>query len=204
MAGFGAVLLKCGEQPRYFNFGRPDSPILTLVAAGAINSQPMVKDGLYSSFQAVLATGVATVLTSAIQGTNDPNTGQGFAAANNLAPGLSISITGGSTAVTSAGQFTSGMAGASVVAPGVPYGTTFTYTTPSAGALSANATLTNGAAQAQFFAQNWVATALGAITLNTSVNASDGFQSVSSWRWVRVTITTLTGAITGLQFIAGS
>lgn len=95
------------------------------------------------------------------------------------------------------------MNGATVVAAGVPYGTTLTYISANSAILSANATATSPGTPANIFAQNWVATALGTITLNGAVNASDGFAVVASWRWVRVNVTTLTGTTFSLQFIAG-
>ena len=89
-----AVMIKSGEQPRYFPFGTPPNTVnnTTIVAA----SQPIYKESPYSTFQGIVSgTGVVTASIT-IQGTNDPTTAAGVAS-NWVTLGI-ISLTGTTSA----------------------------------------------------------------------------------------------------------
>jgi hypothetical protein len=43
------------------------------------------------------------------------------------------------------------------------------------------------------FANNWCATAMGTITLSGTTTSSDGFTTQAPWRYVRASVTNITG-----------
>jgi len=196
------VKIICGAQPNYFTFGSPGvvSPTTTATAA----SNPIPKDGVYSTYQAIVKGTGAVTATVTVYATNDPNTaGADQNSQSNAGPVLNFAIgtTNASTAVTQAnGYFKSSMTGYKVVADGVPAGTTFTYVSPTSGTLSANATATASVA-ARFQDSNWVT--LGTISLSGTTSASDGFATASSWKWVYANVSAISGTGATVSVIQG-
>lgn len=202
MAGFGSVFLKSGEQPRYFNFGRMDNVVLSVSSNS--NSQPLIREGLYETYQAILLGTGAVTATVNIKGTNDPNSGQGFILGGMNSPTNPVSLNG-TVNVTGPGNFTQAIVGALVVGNGIPAGVTVSSVASDGRSLvlSSAATISGDGIPIMFYAQNWVSTALGTITLNGSGNLSDGFTNSAPWRWVRAEVSNITGTVAGVQVIAG-
>lgn len=202
MAGFGSVFLKSGEQPRYFNFGQQDNIVLSISANA--DSQPLIREGLYETYQAILLGTGAVTATINIRGTNDPNTGQGFilGGMNTVTNPVNLN---GTTTVAGPGNFTQALVGALVIGNGIPVGTTVSTVAADGRSLvmSNAATITASGTPVMFYAQNWVATALGTITLNGTGNLSDGFTTSAPWRWVRAEVSNITGTVSSVQVIAG-
>lgn len=195
------VYIKSGEQPRAFVFGNPSARLNSTIAVA--NSQPIYKESVYSSFQAIITGTGALTGTVLIQGSNDDNTGRGFVFGTNNAPGAPVSVVAASPTMTAQGvTFPPAIVGFVIDAPGVPAGTTVTAVAAGGASLtmSANATVSGNPIQANFLASNWLATPLGTITLTgagsgaTSLNGiSDGFTTTSPWRYVRASVTAITG-----------
>jgi hypothetical protein len=204
-----AVYIKSGEQPRSFYFGNAAAQTAKTTTVQA--SQPMYKESVYSSFQAILTGTGALTATVTIQATNDDNTGRGYVFGNDNAPGSLVTTTNASATLASASvTFTAEMVGMSIVAPGVPAGTTVTAVATGGASLTMSATATASATvQANFFANNWLATVLGTITLSgtgsgagTLNGVSDGLTTIAPWRYVRMNVTALTGTgatVTGVM-----
>lgn len=196
------VKLVCGQQPQYYSFATPpNAPPILATTAIAISS-PIPKDGIYATYQASV-TGTGTVGTTAlVQCTNDPYTAGQDDIANRKFQNFAMGTTTGSAAVTQAnGYFRPDQTGNQVYAAGVANGTTFTYSTPTTGTLSANATAT-ATVQARFQANKWVT--LGTITLTGTTEASDGFTTAAAWKWTRVNVTAISGTGASVQVIQGN
>lgn len=204
MAGAGAVFIKSGEQPRLFNFGRPDALITSIIAN--TTSQPLYKESVFATFQAVVkGTGLITATVN-IQQTNDDNTGRGFVASGANSPGFLCSTTSGSPTLTCpAGYFTSAMGGALVVGPGVPAGTTATFVNSTTITMSQNATASSpaGGTGILLYDTLWCTTVLGTITLSSTGQSTDGFTTTSPWRYVRAAVTNITGTVTACYVLMG-
>ena len=202
MASSQAVFLKAGDQPRAFMFGN-------VAASGTStttnqSSQPLYKEAVYSAFQAILTGTGALTATVTIQASNDDNTGRVFTFNSVNAPGTLVTTAVSTTLLSPGNQFVQALVGMSIVAPGVPAGTTVASVT-NAGTLVMSAAGTAAAAvQCQFFANNWLATVLGTITLSGSGNVTDGFQSAATWRYIRATVTALTGTGAAVSVLMGN
>lgn len=193
MSGASAVTIKSGDQTRNFAFGVPNQnpPVYTTSIPQA--SLPIYKESPYSAFQ-VISAGAATV---SIQGSNDDLTGRGYILGNANAPGNPCNTTNGSPTLTAQpGTFIAALVGTSIVGLGIPYGTVVNAVAAGGASLtmSANATITAIGVAVIFYAQNWVATALGTITLAAA--GSDGFAIVAPWRYVRANVTAAAAATT--------
>lgn len=188
------VNLAGGIASRRFAFGNSVNPSYSITANQ--NSLPLYKEAIYSAFQAVVEGTGAVTATIAIHGSVDDDTGRGVIHGGNTAPGLRVGTTNTSTTMTSPdAAFTADMVGLLVDCPGVPTGTTVSAVA-SGGAsltLSAAATATKVDAQAIFRDIVWAATALGTITLSGTTLVTDGFQTTSSWRFIRAVVTNVTG-----------
>jgi hypothetical protein len=57
--------------------------------------------------------------------------------------------------------------------------------------------------QASIFANNWIATAVGTITLSGTTNVTDGFQTITSWRYLRANVTNVTGTAALVSVLMG-
>jgi hypothetical protein len=215
--GGNVVKIYSGDLPKYFNFGTPTAPVISIGAN--MVSQPLFKESPYSTFQATLTSGIANAITATvnIKGSNDPATGSGIQIGG-------LTTTSGAALVTSqAGAFAGGLSqlaatpaqavpitvGMGVVGPGISAGTVV-QAVSSAGSitLSQNATLTQGSVGLVFYAQNWCATALGTITLSgTTAQAtpsfSDGFATTSTWRYVQAVVSNVTGTLPVVQVMMG-
>ena len=202
MASSQAVYIKSGDQPRAFPFGNQISPVTTITANQA--SLPVYKESVYSSFQAILTGTGALTATVAIQASNDDNTGRGFVLGGTNAPSVQATTSSGTTSLTcNAGCFSSVLVGATISGPGIPVGTTVASVTNSTTiVMSANATA-SATVQVVFYANNWVATALGTITLSSTGTSNDGFATVSSWRYVRALVSNITGTGATVQILMG-
>lgn len=203
MASAQAVYLKSGDQPRAFDFGNAAAQVNTIIANQA--SLPIYKEAVYSTFQAILTGTGALTATVAIQASNDDNTGRGFVVGGASGPSNPVSTTNASSTLTSlAAQFTQALVGATISAPGVPVGTTVSsVTNPTTIVMSANATATATSVQCIFYANNWIATALGTITLSGSTNVTDGFSTASAWRYVRANVTAISGTGATVSVVMG-
>jgi len=211
MAGQSSVKIFCGDLPKYFPFG----PTAALSTTTNQVSQAIYKESVHSTFQAILTGTGAVTGTVNIQGSDDYWTGSGFEVAL-------CNTTSGSAVVTTAangyaggiqtdlGQVTPPVAvGMVVVGPGIPAGA-YVLTVTNAGSitLSANATVTASNVALQFFRTNWAATALGTITLTGTISATapsftDGFSSITSWRYVRANVSNVTGTGATVQVVMG-
>ena len=197
------VAIISGDQPRAFNFGNmtAQTPFTTINQA----SLPLYKESPYSTFQAILRGTGAVSATVTIKVSNDDNTGRGYSFNTDNASGTPVGTTITSTTLTSGKQdFTQAIVGFMISAPGVPPGTTVASVT-NAGTLvmSANATATQANVQAQFFDNAWVNTAAGTITLNGTTLASDGFTTLSAWRYVQAIVSAITGTNATLNVTMG-
>ena len=201
MASAQAVYLRSGEQTRNFQWGNPASNGAT--ATGASN--PIYKEGVYSTFQFSLTSATPGALTGnlVIQCSNDDNTGRGFIlGGTGNAPGFAATTNTGNAVVTAiaGGIFLPTLVGALVSSPNVPAGTTVA-TVAATGltlTLSSGVGVTAGTAPMTLFAQNWCATPLLTIALSgTTTTASpvlnDGGTTMAPWRYVRANLTALTG-----------
>jgi hypothetical protein len=176
------VKIVCGSNPQYFPFGTTNA--LNTIVKGSSGTQ------------------TATV---SIYGTNDPNTAgldQNQLNASGPVLNFAIGTTSGSATVTQKnGYFKSSMTGYQVYAPGVPNGTTFTYSNPTSGTLSANATATATTVSARMQDSNWVL--LGTIPLTGTLYASDGFATASSWKWTYANVSAISGTGATVTVIQG-
>lgn len=186
------VRLTTGGQPQRFPWNAPAS-VAALATTTNANSQPIPKDGTFSTYVAGVS-GTGTVgATVVVQATNDPHTaGADDPSLNPMQRNnFAIGTTNTSTAITSPeGLFRTNMNGDEVYAVGVPNGTTMTYVSPTSATLSAAATST-GTAQARFQSYQWVL--LATITLAGTTHAADGFATQSDWKWVRGVVSSITG-----------
>lgn len=205
MGSSQAVYLKAGEQPQYFQFGPPAFGASNLTTTNQ-SSQPIYKEGLYSTFQAIL-TGIGVLAaTVTLQVSNEDATGRGYILGGGNSPGGPVDTANASPTLTSRGfQFTPNLIGALVIAPNVPAGTTVSAVAANGGSLtmSANATASASAVQGSIFAQNWIATPLATITLNGSTSVSDGFTTTAPWRYVRAVVSGLTGTNAAVAILMG-
>lgn len=186
------VRLTTGGQPQRFPWNNPGAaPTISTTANG--NSQPIPKDGTFSTYVAgIIGTGAQSA-TVVVQATNDPHTAGADDPSMNPVQrnNFNIGTTNTSTAITSAeGLFRSNMTGDEVYAAGVANGTTMTYVSPTSATLSAAATAT-ATVQARFQSYQWVV--LATITLAGNPNAADGFATSSNWKWVRGVVSAITG-----------
>ena len=203
MGSAQGVFIMAGDQPRAFAFGNSVNPVYFVTANQ--NSLPLYKQSVYSSFQAILTGTGALTATVAIQASNDDNTGRGFVPGGLQAPGFVVNTASSTTLSSPGAQFTQAMIGATVSCPGVPVGTTLTAVAANGASatMSAAATATANAVQAGIYANNWLATAMGTITLSGSTVVTDGFQSQASWRYVRAAITNITGTGATVNVLMG-
>jgi hypothetical protein len=201
------VQISSGEQPRYLNFGRPEAIVSTITSAAI--SLPLYKESPYTSFQAILLGSSTIGATITIQSSLDDNTGRGFVFGGGTATGTMAASTNGSATITAStgGVFTSAMIGAQVYHPGFLLGTTIAGVSSDGRTASASAAATASVVgQLQLYAQNWCATALGTITLSGNGNlgpVTDGFTTVSPWRYIRASAQSFTGTVTSLQVLMG-
>lgn len=188
-----AVVMKSGEQPRTFSWGTQAVPASSTTANQA--SLPLYKEAVYGVFQAIVAGTGAVTATVTFQVSMDDNTGRGYVFASNNAPGALVSTANTSTTLTANGvTFTQAMVGMTISAPGVPVGTTVSSIAAGGATLVMSAAATATAnVQANFFANNWCATALGTITLSGTTSATDGFTTSAPWRYVRAVASNVTG-----------
>lgn len=204
MASGQMAYLGQGIQPASFNFGLPASIVYTTTTVAA--SLPLYKETLYSTFQAIITGTGAVTATVQIQVTNDDNTGRGYVFGGvNGAPGGPATLTNASANVTAApGTFSQSMVGALAVGPGVPAATTVLAVAVNGSSLtlSGNATA-SGLIQLNLFAQNWLATPLGVITLSGTNNTTDGFTSSAPWRYVRSNVTAISGTAAAVSALMG-
>lgn len=187
---------------QYYSFSTPpNSPNINSTTANLI-SNPIPKDGVYSTHQACI-TGTGTVsATVTINCTNDPYTAGQDDIANRKFQNLQLGTTSTSTAVTSPeNRFRPDQTGNQVFATGVTNGTTFTYVSQGTGTLSAAATAT-AIVPARFQANKWVL--LGTITLTGTSENSAGFATASSWKWTDAVVTAITGSGATVQVIQGN
>jgi hypothetical protein len=196
------VRIRSGEVK---NFPWGNAQALTAIANQ--NSLPIYKESPWSTFQAVCVSSTFGVLaaTVRIDATDDYWTGAGFIVNN-------CSTTNGSGVVTvTASQFGGGTeqlqdlfsppvaVGMVVVGPGIPVGTyVATVTNNNSITLSGNATITASGVSIRFFQTNWIATALGTITLSGTTSATtpsltDGFTTVAPWKFVRANLSGISG-----------
>lgn len=187
------VRLTTGGQPQRFSFALPGQPPQYSTTTNN-TSAPIPKDGTYSTYEGWLqgTTGTQSA-TMTFQCTNDPHT------AGSDDPSLTptqrnnfqITTTNTSTAIGSVeGLFRPDMNGDEVYAVGVTVGTTMTYVSATSATLSAAATVT-GIPQARFQALHWVL--LGTLTLTGTLHAEDGFATAANWKFVRMSVSSLTG-----------
>jgi hypothetical protein len=211
MPGQQSVRLFCGELPRYFPFGA------TNVLSTTTNqvSQAIYKESSLATYQAILTgTSGALAATVNIQVTNDFFTGSGFEIP------ICTTTSGSAVVTTVANAFVGGIqtdlgivtppvaVGMLVVGAGIPAGA-YVLTATNAGSitLSANATVT-GTTVLQFFASNWLATSMGTITLSGTISAtapsfSDGFTTMSAWRYARASVSSISGTGASVQVLMG-
>lgn len=197
------VKIVCGQQAQYYSFASPlNSPTVNSTSVTAV-SNPIPKDGVYSTHQASVAGTAGTqTATVVVQATNDPYTAGLDDLGARKFQNFAMGTTNASAAVTQAnGYFRPDQTGNQVYAAGVPNGTTFTYVSPSTGTLSANATAT-GTPQTRFQANKWVL--LGTITLTGTLEASDGFATASAWKWTRANVTAITGTGAAVTVVQGN
>lgn len=205
MGSAQGVFIMAGDQPRAFAFG---NSVVTLTAV-TVNqaSLPLYKQSVYSAFQAIVTGTGALTATVTIQGSNDDNTGRGFVPGGALAPGFLVSTVSASNVIGSPLiRFFPGLVGATISAPGVPVGATIVSVAAGGASaiISANATATSAlGVQASIFANNWVSTPLGVITLNGTANVTDGFQSQSCWRYMRASVTGISGTNATVNVLMG-
>lgn len=187
------VRLTTGGQPQRFPWNAPDAATVLSTLANA-NSQPIPKDGTFSTYLAVVKGTAGTVsATVVVQATNDPHTAGADDPSFNPPQrnNFQIKTTNTSTAITSPeGLFRADMDGDEVYAIGVTNGTTMTYVSTTSATLSAAATAT-GTVHGRFQSLAWVL--LGTITLTGTKIAADGFATQSDWKWVRGVVSLLTG-----------
>lgn len=187
------VRLTTGGQPQRFPWNAPGAATALSTIANA-NSQPIPKDGTFSTYVAGISGTSGTVsATVVVQATNDPHTAGADDPSFNppRRNNFVIGTTNTSTAITSAeGLFRADMNLDEVYAVGVANGTTMTYVSPTSATLSAPATVT-GTPQARFQSFQWVL--LATITLTGTNHAADGFSTQSDWKWVRSVVSAITG-----------
>lgn len=201
-----AVFIKSGEQPRLFNFGRPDN-LVTSVTTN-LTSQPLYKESPWSTFQLILQGTGAITATGTVQCSNDDNTGRGFVGGSSNDRGFAVTTTAASaTLVSPARAFTAAVVGATIVMSNVAAGTTVLAVAAGGGSLtmSANASTTDatGSLQALLYGVAWCTTALGTITLSSVGASSDGFTTMAPWRYVRIVLSNVTGTVSGVQAVMG-
>jgi hypothetical protein len=188
------VRLTTGGQPQRFPWNLPDAPTaLSTLANG--NSQPIPKDGTFSTYVAAIKGTSGTVsATVVVQATNDPHTAGADDPSLLAGPqrnNFLIGTTNTSTAITSKeGLFRPDMDGDEVYATGVANGTTMAYVSPTAATLSAAASST-GTVHGRFQSFQWVL--LATISLTGTKQAADGFATQSDWKWVRGVVSSITG-----------
>jgi len=155
-------------------------------------SQPIPKDSTFSTYvAAVKGSAGAQTATVLVQATNDPHTAGADDPVAGTRNNFFISTLSGSPTITSAeGLFRSDMTGDEVYAQGVALGTTMTFVSKTTATLSANATAT-AIVPARFQSFQWVL--LATITLSGTLQAADGFATISNWKWVRANVTAITG-----------
>jgi len=197
------VKVVCGQQAQYFTFASPPNAPPVLSTTATAFSAPMPKDGIYATYQGTVTGTGAQSATIIVQATNDPYSAGQDDIVNRKWQNIQINTTNASTAVTSPdGSFRPDQTGNQVYATGVPNGTTFTYVSASSGTLSANATATQTRVAARFQANKWVT--LATISLSGTAEASDGFATVSAWKWVRANVSAITGTNATVQVIQGN
>lgn len=210
MASAQAVYIKSGDQPRAFQWGNPAASFTIANTA----SNPIYKESVYSTFQAILTSATFGALTGtvAIQCSNDDNTGRGWLLGGDNAPGFMATTTVASATVTSVqgGIFTQALLGSIFSSPNVPLGTTVAAVAANGLTLtlSSGAGVVAGTAPATIFAQNWCITALGTITLTGTTSATtptytDGFTTQAPWRYVRALASNVTGTGATLSVLMG-
>lgn len=187
------VRLTTGGQPQRFPWNVPGRASVTFTTTN-LHSQPIPKDGTFSTYVAAVkgSTGAQSA-TVVVQATNDPHTaGADDPSVNPPARNnFLIGTTNTSTTITSSeGLFRTDMTGDEVYAIGVTDGTTMTYVSPTSATLSAAAVAT-GTVTARFQSFQWVL--LATITLSGTLQAADGFATMSDWKWVRAVVSGLTG-----------
>jgi len=200
------VKLVCGQQPDFFTWATPpNAPPVYTTGAATTYSAPMPKDGIYATYQANQTGTGAQTATVLIQATNDPYSAGQDDKFNQKFQNFAMTTLSGSATVNlvqpTPGYFRPDQTGNQVYAAGVPNGTTFTYVSPTQGTLSANATAT-GTVPARFQANKWVL--LGTISLTGTAEASDGFATASAWKWVRASVTAISGTGAAVSVIQGN
>lgn len=208
------VRLTSGEL-KTFSFG--DTAATTTTANQS--SLPLYKSSPYSTFQAVLTSTTfgALAATINIYATNDVWTGTGFVINNcvyttsngNVSQSLN-QFAGGSEQLND--QFNPKVAvGMLVVGTGIPAGT-YVSTFTDNGHIVLSATPTSNSpttgAPLRFFQNNWLTTALGTITLSGTTSAAapsvtDGFTTQASWKWVKATVTNISGTGATVNVVMG-
>jgi len=202
MASSQAVYIKVGDQPKAFPFGNQVS--YTTSTTTTQSSLPIYKDALHCTFQAIVAGTGAVTATVTIQGSNDDNTGRGFVLGGANAPGIQATTTSGANSLTSsAGSFTQSLVGATITGPGIPVGTTVSSVTNSTTIVMSGNASASGTVQVVFYANNWITTGLGTITLSGTTTNTDGFATVSAWRYVRANVTAISGTGATVQILMG-
>lgn len=184
------VRLTTGGQPQRFPWNLPGA-VTQLSTTANGNSQPIPKDGTFSTYVASITGTGAQSATVVVQATNDPHTAGADDPSLGTRNNFQIITVNTSTSITSKeGLFRTDMNGDEVYAVGVPAGATMTYVNQTTATLSAAATAT-GTPQARFQAFQWVL--LATITLSGNPRAADGFATMSNWKWVRAVLSSLTG-----------
>lgn len=203
------VRLTTGGQPQRFSFALPgQAPQLTTTTNST--SAPIPKDATYATYEGFLqGTSGTQSATMTFQVTNDPHTAGADDPSFNPPQrnNFNINVTNTSTTITTVNGeplFRTNMDGDEVYAIGVPVGTTMTYVSPTQATLSAAATATSttGGTPARFQALHWIL--LGTLTLTGTKHAEDGFTTASNWKFVRVSVSSLTGTGATASAIQGT
>ena len=197
------------------NFSFGDTAVTTTTVNQASN--PTYKESPWTSFQAIVSSTTFGALTGTVNiyGSNDVFTGTGFVINNTVTTSSSGVVTvaknlfGGGTEQLNDAYSPAVSVGMLVTGPGIPVGAyVATVTNTGSITLSSNATVSATGVTLRFFNTNWAATALGTITLSGTTSATaptltDGFTSVSTWKFVRAVVTNLTGTGATVSVVAG-
>lgn len=180
-------------------------------------SNPIYKESPWTTFQAIVSSATFGALTAtvAIQGSNDVFTGTGFVINNTTTTSgsgvvtVSQNLFAGGTEQLNDAYSPAVSVGMLVVGPGIPVGAyVATVTNTGSITLSSNATVSATGVSLKFFNTNWATTVLGTITLSGTTSATaptltDGFTSVSTWKFVRAVVTNVTGTGATVSVVAG-
>lgn len=203
------VRLTTGGQPQRFPWNLPGTAPVTSTLSNS-NSQPIPKDGTYSTYTcAVKGTSGTVSATVVIQATDDPHTAGADDPSFNPPQrnNFRINTTNTSTAITTTGGeplFRPDMDGDEVYAAGVTVGTTMTYVSPTSATLSAAASATSPVVgvQARFQDIDWVL--LATVTLTGTKRNADGFSTAANWRWVRGVVSAISGTGAAVTITQGT